>query len=152
MKVSDVSAFQYLPGRHSPARYQSPRSKLHEIVHQNLMSASINAATHLQWLAGQCLVTGVVFEAVTARAVSRRLPHPRYIANLVVHRTVYRLPSLEAMSTNRGFRKRTDGCGANEASGLFPIRGSEDGQDEVAYIRIYAAGRGRVSRLLTEEK
>ena len=67
---------------------------------------------YLQRLAEQWLVTGVVFEGAPVWRVheAARLRHPRLTADLIINRTGCRLLSWERRSTNRAFRKRTDGC------------------------------------------
>lgn len=131
----DPQADQLPPGVHSGCEYTG---------------LCINTAVYLPWLVGQCRRLGVVFRRGRVSDVREahrwHHQHPAAAAQMiVVNATGLGSKTLggvedERMSPIRGQIVLVE----NEAQPMFNVSGTDDGDDEVAYLMTRAAGGGTV--------
>ncbi|KAL8807908.1 MAG: hypothetical protein Q9182_000374 [Xanthomendoza sp. 2 TL-2023] len=88
----------------------------------------INTAIYLPWLASQCLLKGIVFKRANLNHISdgAKIHHSGRKADVIVN------------CTGLSARK----LGGVEDQNMMPIRGTDDGEEEVSYVMQRAAGGG----------
>jgi D-amino-acid oxidase len=126
-----------------------PQSELRDGIDNatTFTSVCINTAIYLPWLVGQCLAAGVVFKRAIVRHVSDAadLHHSGLPAALVINCTGLSSATLGGVEDKSLIPARGQIVVVrNDPGAMFSISGCDDGQDEVAYIMMRAAGGGTV--------
>lgn len=110
-------------------------------------SVCINTAIYLPWLVGQCLAAGVIFKRAVFRHISEAAEahHSGQAADLIINCTGLSASKLGGVEDKSVIPARGQIVVVrNDPGAMFSISGCDDGQDEVAYIMMRAAGGGTV--------
>lgn len=135
----------------SPDFREIPKSELRPGIDNatSFTSVCINTAIYLPWLAGECLKAGVVIKRSTFKHVSEAampgVHHSGVRADLVVNCTGLSSAKLGGVMDKTVVPARGQTVLVrNDPGAMFDVSGCDDGDDEVAYIMMRAAGGGTI--------
>lgn len=107
-------------------------------------SVCINTAVYLPWLLGQCCKNGVVFKRGTFKHVAEAgyAHHSGEKADAVVNCTGLSSKTLGGVQDDTLYPIRGQVVIIrNDPLAMYSVSGSDDGEDEVAYMMARAAGK-----------
>ncbi len=145
-----IASFSNAPSTYSWLQFQEiPREQLKPGIDNATVftSVCINTSIYLPWLVSQCLKAGVVFKRAVFKHINDAAGahHLGGKADLIVNCTGLSASKLGGVEDKTVIPARGQIVVVrNDPGAMFSISGTDDGDDEVTYMMMRAAGGGTI--------